>query len=257
MLGIIKLVLASACYTSLMPDTPRPDATSRDSQYSLSVEDAATLYARAGHPRTLRTVQRYCASGHLDCVKAQTMLGDKYFVEPSSVSRHIAQIEELMPLENRAPSPGAPRPAATTEVYITTDDGARQTTTTSHDMPPLVAPAISPGQNAPNSNSHDKIESDNPRQAAAQSPDVSRPVAATGNDVPLLVMHLEKEIERLSEDRTFLRQQIVTKDDQIAALLERDRETNILVRGLQQMLSPLLGPPRSDQSHDREPPAGF
>jgi hypothetical protein len=31
------------------------------------------------------------------------------------------------------------------------------------------------------------------------------------------------------------------KDTQIAALLERDKETNYLVRGLQTMLAPLLG----------------
>ena len=95
-----------------MLDTPRPDATSRDSQFSLTIEDAAALYARAGHPRTLRTVQRYCASGHLECVKAQTMLGDKYYVEASSVSRHIGQIEELLSLETRAPSPSLPQQSA-------------------------------------------------------------------------------------------------------------------------------------------------
>ncbi len=48
------------------------------------------------------------------------------------------------------------------------------------------------------------------------------------------------------EDRDFLREQIKSKDKQIDALLERDRETNILVRGLQEMLTPLLGPRRND-----------
>ena len=70
---------------------------------------------------------------------------------------------------------------------------------------------------------------------------MSRPVATDDSDSSRHVAQLEKDIERLSEDKSFLRQQIATKDEQIAALLERDRETNILVRGLQQMLSPLLG----------------
>jgi hypothetical protein len=39
----------------------------------------------------------------------------------------------------------------------------------------------------------------------------------------------------------FLKEQAQVKDTQIAALLERDKETNYLVRGLQQMLAPLLG----------------
>jgi hypothetical protein len=38
-----------------------------------------------------------------------------------------------------------------------------------------------------------------------------------------------------------LRGQISVKDNTIAALLERDRETNHLIAGLQRMLTPLLG----------------
>jgi hypothetical protein len=109
------------------------------------------------------------------------MLGDKYFVEPASVARHIAQIEELTALDNRAQGLG-----------------------------------------------------------------LSRHVA-----------QLEKEVERLNDDKSFLRQQIQTKDEQIGALLERDRETNILVRGLQQMLSPLLGGPRNDREQRPERQTGF
>ena len=55
-----------------------------------------------------------------------------------------------------------------------------------------------------------------------------------------MTIRLEAEVDRLKDDITFLRQQITTKDDQIASLLERDKETNFLVRGLQQMLTPLL-----------------
>lgn len=71
-----------------------------------------------------------------------------------------------------------------------------------------------------------------------------------------MIERLEREVERLNEDREFWRDQIKTKDTQIAALLERDRETNILVRGLQQMLSPLLGGPRAQRPEQgREPPS--
>jgi hypothetical protein len=48
-------------------DQPRLAATSPDNEYSLSIEEAAERYAHAGLPRTLRTIQRYCAKGHLDC----------------------------------------------------------------------------------------------------------------------------------------------------------------------------------------------
>jgi hypothetical protein len=61
-------------------------------------------------------------------------------------------------------------------------------------------------------------------------------------------------VERLQDDREFLRDQIKVKDTQIASLLERDRETNILIRGLQEMLTPLLGPRREPPIHDNPTP---
>jgi len=95
-----------------MLDKPGQVATGPNTSYSLLIDEAAALYARAGHPRTLRTVQRYCASGHLDCIKEATTLGDKYFVSPNSIARHIAQIEELITLETRASNRDLSRPTA-------------------------------------------------------------------------------------------------------------------------------------------------
>ena len=48
-------------------------------------------------------------------------------------------------------------------------------------------------------------------------------------------------------ENVFLRDQIGLQDTQIAALLERDKETNFLIRGLQTMLTPLLG---TGERHD-------
>lgn len=90
------------------PDTPRPAATSPD-QYTLTIEDAAVRYEHAGHPRTTRSIQRYCAKGHLDSLRQETSFGDKYMITPESVARHIAQIEELASATGHDMS----RPAAT------------------------------------------------------------------------------------------------------------------------------------------------
>src|SRR5215212_3328770 len=76
-----------------MDDQPRPAATSPD-DYTLSIEDALSLYERAGLPRTPRTVQRYCANGHLDCRRVEIPYGEKYLITPASVAKHIAYIEE-------------------------------------------------------------------------------------------------------------------------------------------------------------------
>jgi hypothetical protein len=80
-------------------DQPRTDANSRERsperQYSLSVEETAELYAAAGHPRTVRAIQKYCALTKLDCHKIETETGEKYLVAAYSAERHIAYINEV------------------------------------------------------------------------------------------------------------------------------------------------------------------
>ncbi len=241
-----------------MDDTTRPAATDSDTIYSLKVEGAAQLYARAGHPRTLRTVQRYCASGHLDCKKEATTLGDKYFIDPQSVVHHIAQIEELISLDRRAASRDLSRQIATPVAAPELDGTGERTATAPHDMsPPVVRhehisqpyqPQLLGDVGRPAPTEHDIVS--RPDATPPQKPDAAPDTAPSR-----VVERLEREVERLHEDRDFLRDQIKTKDTQIAALLERDHETNILVRGLQQMLSPLLGGPRRESEQGSERPA--
>src|SRR3954468_13848059 len=78
-------------------DQSRPVASSDDSEFTLSIEEALERYARAGLPRTPRSVQRYCAKGHLDCRRVETAFGEKYLISPASVDKHIAYIDEVRP----------------------------------------------------------------------------------------------------------------------------------------------------------------
>ncbi len=178
-------------------DLSRPVATNPDSGFTLTIDEALERYARAGLPRTPRSVQRYCAKGHLDCRRIETAFGEKYLISPASVDKHIGYIEELRPV---ATSRDQSRPVATT-----------------------VASEAS----------HDE-----PRQEAPTSPDLSRPVATA-------------YVERLEGENEFLKVQIGVKDKTIEALLERDRETNHLIAGLQKMLTPLLGRPDASQPDPR------
>ena len=180
-------------------EEPRPVATPLDTDYILTIEQVADRYAKAGHPRTIRSLQRYCAKAHLDAQKKETALGGEiYLVTPQSVARHIAQIEELRVSDHVA---------------------------TGHDPTRLIAAPV-----------------------AAQRNPQSQELPATTIDTSRLVIRLEAELEQAKDERDFLREQIDRKDRAIDALIERDRETNYLVRGLQEMLTPLLGGPR------REPP---
>ena len=111
-------------------DLSRPVATTPDSEFTLTIDEALERYARAGLPRTPRSVQRYCAKGHLDCRRIETQFGEKYLISPASVDKHIAYIEEVRPV---ATGRDVPRHVATTVV-------AQGTATTSRDRKHRQAP---------------------------------------------------------------------------------------------------------------------
>jgi hypothetical protein len=188
-------------------DLSRQVATSDDSDFTLTIDEALERYARAGLPRTPRSIQRYCAKGHLQCRLIETEFGEKYLIAPSSVDKHIAYIEEV-------------RLAATSPDLSRHDANSR-------DQSRHVATTVVPGE------SHD-----DPRQEAPTGTDKSRPVATA-------------YVERLESENEFLRGQIGVKDKTIEALLERDRETNHLIAGLQRMLTPLLGRPEEPRADPR------
>ena len=189
------------------PDTARPTATT----YPLSLDDVSRLFDEAGLPRNVRTLQRYCAAGRLDCIKEETATGLAYFVDSVSVERAIKQLAQLHGLTDEV------RHSATSE-----------------EMPHTVAhdaePSPTPDTPRPSAADRDKDAEIIPERPSALEPDTSGMVAL-----------LERENAGLREQGEFFRHQIEVKDTQIAALLERDKETNYLVRGLQTMLAPLLG----------------
>ena len=179
-----------------MTPEPRTDATSRDrspeQQYTLLIEETAELYAKAGHPRTLRAIQKYCALSKLDCHKVETATGEKYLVAPYSVERHIAYINEVRTVAN----------------------GRDQTRTDASVRPLENKAAAERGQPAP---------SGEQTRTAATIPQIE-----------------DRYVTRLEDEMD-------VKDRTIGALLERDRETNILVSQLQRMLGPLLPAPKQKE----------
>jgi hypothetical protein len=115
----------------------RPVATSPDSDFTLTIDEALERYSRAGLPRTPRSVQRYCAKGDLDCRRIETQFGEKYLISPTSIAKHIAYIEEVRPV---ATSRDEPRQVATDIAPKEAGfDKPRQEAATSSDMPRPVA----------------------------------------------------------------------------------------------------------------------
>ena len=117
-------------------DTSRHVATIPDSEYTLTIEEASTRYERAGHPRTSRSIQRYCAKGHLDCRRMETPYGDKYLITPASVAKHIAYIEEVRPI---ATGRDVPRPVAADVALEEGHEQGQQESPTSLDLSRPVA----------------------------------------------------------------------------------------------------------------------
>jgi hypothetical protein len=117
-------------------DMSRPVATTPDSDFTLTIEEAVERYARAGLPRTPRSIQRYCAKGHLECRRIETAFGEKYLIAPASVDKHIAYIEEVRPV---ATSRDVPRQDATTVAPPPSHEEPRQEAPTSPDLSRQVA----------------------------------------------------------------------------------------------------------------------
>jgi prophage DNA circulation protein len=154
----------------MINDQSRQVATSPD-DYSLNIDDAAVRYEHAGHPRTTRTIQRYCAKGHLECLRQETPFGEKYLITPTSVARHIAQIEEL-------------------------------SSTGSRDVSRQVATHVA-GQHSQQSRAEDAPTGlDKPRQVAAVEAESSRYVGRLEGEVEFLrgqVVTKDAQIKELTE----------------------------------------------------------
>lgn len=99
-------------------EQPRPAAPTDEHGYLLSVEEAADRYAAAGHPRTIRAIQKYCRRGDIESQKVETTYGERYLITPASIDRHIAMIIERSQASGREqPRLDAPgRPTETGQI---------------------------------------------------------------------------------------------------------------------------------------------
>lgn len=203
-------------------DLSRQGATTPDSEYTLTVDEALARYEHAGHPRTPRSIQRFCAKGHLDCRRIETPFGEKYLISPDSIAKHIAYIEEVRPT---ATGLDVSRQVGTDERQEIVGDMLRHVPPTSHDLSRQEPTPVA---------AENQVEPE--RRPQAPGPDESRHVAT----VPDIT---DRYIGRLEGEVAFLREELTTKNAQIKELTERSRETNILIGGLQRLLAPMLGSP--------------
>jgi hypothetical protein len=193
-------------------DTSRQDATGPDYDYSLAIEEAADRYAAAGHPRTHRSVQRYCANGHLDCRKVTTLLGDSYRVAPYSIARHIAQINEAISVSGDHYGRDTSRQDAT---FVAQQNQSEPVATTG-DNGGDIARYVATGR-------------DESQERSGDPPPIIEANAK-------YVEQLEKRIEEKDEVISLIRDELKVKNTQIADMSARAREGNILMDGLRNLV---------------------
>lgn len=197
-------------------DMSRPVATSPDSEYSLSIEDAAELYEKAGLRRTPRTIQRYCAIGHLVSRRLETPFGaEKYLITPASVATHIAYLKEV---QSATTGRDMSRHDATDVVLDHSGDEPRHEAPTGLDTSRHVATPVV-----------EEIKYDEPRQPRATGRDMSRQAAA---DVDIFehpyVRRLEAEVEKWQEkyeDQVGRTQEVLESSNR--NLMELQRTTTV------------------------------
>jgi hypothetical protein len=119
------------CYHAFMIEQPRLAAATDEHGYLLSVEEAADRYAAAGHPRTIRAIQKYCRRGDLESQKVETTYGERYLITPASIDRHIAMIIE----RSQASGLEQPRPAAIVRTSHAPEKSALEAPENSREQP--------------------------------------------------------------------------------------------------------------------------
>src|SRR5690349_21832894 len=203
-------------------EQPRLDANTDETAYSLTAEEAALRYEAAGHSRTLRAIQKYCLRGDLDCIKQETLYGQRYRITPESVARHLAQIEEVTAANGR----GQSRPDANMRMasMLPANTNEPAATGNEHSRPDATTPATAVEKTEPDADRHG-VEQD------ATVREQPRPDAD-----PRYVALLERENDFLRDQIARKDHQIEQRDTQIQSMIERDRETNILIQGLQRLL---------------------
>lgn len=189
-----------------MQDTARHSAPQPDEvRHTLTVRDVERLLSEAGVPRSHRHVLRMCQTGMLDAVKFPGgPTGDEWHISPASVPKAIGDLKQID--AQRARRSGL-QPATSDHVAV---------------------------EQERNSNT------DTARHSALQPATANQPTSQKGGETEPptagYVQQLEKRIGEKDDVITLLKDQLVAKDEQITRHSERERETNLLIRGLQNLV---------------------
>ena len=72
-----------------------PAVTPTEKVNRLSIDEAITLFADAGVPRSPRQIRRYCEGGHIESIKLDEQQYRKYSLDRNSTERWIKQLQAI------------------------------------------------------------------------------------------------------------------------------------------------------------------
>ncbi len=183
----------------------------------LTGPEAAAYCAEKGLSRNIKTVRRWAQRSHAKPENAEVLVheqdtenGFRYVIERESLGRKIAQELDFeaqrTPADRSTPDPTGPDTSGRTPAKNTAEPQGRA----DEDTPAPV-----------------RTETDTPVRKLE--------VASIGDDF------LKDQIAQKDRQIDELNDQLRRKDGHVSAMLERDKETNILINGLQEVLTQSLG----------------
>jgi hypothetical protein len=207
-----------------MDDIARPSAPQQDidgRRHTVSLSTVAIEFEAAGVPRSHRHIVRLCKSGALDAGKYPGASGDEWFVAPNSIPKVIGDLRAL-------------------------DEARARRSALQHDTSNRVAVETAPKieqDTARHSVPQHDVSSEHPSGKTSETQlDAARhstPDRDRGEPEPAMaryVTQLEKRIEEKDDVIGMLRGELAQRNDEIVRRNERERETNILIRGLQNLV---------------------
>ncbi len=182
----------------------------------LSVADAVAYCARHGLNRNIKTIRRWAErslkrpdEAEVKVREQDTGFGFRYMIEQSSLDLKIRQELDFEAKQAKADTSGH-------------DHASPDMPSDAHDE---TKPSV-PEEMHADTPGHDQAVPDEPARKLA--------VHSIGDD--FLKSQMKEKDGQIAE----LNKQLERKDDQIMTMLERDRETNILIRGLQNTVADIL-----------------
>jgi hypothetical protein len=154
----------------------RPQQDSDQLRHTLTIHEVSARLTTAGVPRSERSIKRYCETGFLDAKKVPGPSGEQWFVAPAALPKLIGDLQQW---QVQREGHGLPQPAVSESVIPET----------------------------PNNSATDIAGHGRPEQAMAGNPNPTDKTEGKP-DTAGYMAQLERDVERLEDDREFLREQI-------------------------------------------------